>query len=759
MTLPGKLCIGILEEDNPQKSYFRFKPLLLAEGEAFKSCDVTDEFPENGCIRIVPDKNESSRFKARMRRMGGFCMVDLREHPDENDKIRPNKNYRGDDTEPNAYIIYSDVVREPAEGLIVEILHQEAPDDAANIALTCSAPRTARVLMRANGEVCDRLWMHAPISEIEGGVAFTRTDDRIDLSAALRCDIPGFDGETLSFLIAPPGGALFTPLEPPAAPPAPRPERAVEASAELSPGPGLEKPWIYRDPRIAARPVDPALSPRDQAMQLQTGMNPRRGRSLKEVIEDKWRRSRIDQLGHPVPGSVMGRPVISPVDRAVDAVREAWEQPDARACLAHALAGVDGLMRAIASGEDARESEARAARLREYEDARAELNAEIEQLKSARDAMKDEIARQLRAENEAEIAVHTARVAALEAQAEALRARAEEARRVADAAERAVAELTNEKLQARLSEFAVNARALDLITLIRSGGAPAAFAPASVRRVDAVHLDELAARVRARFEAAGFPLSADEAINLLGCYALPGEMIITGPTGSGKTACARLLADALGVSGAARFLENGAGADALPQDCDDLPAIVFFDDVNVDAGACRDAASRLDGLSNFKVLMTARDSAEGHPLPARLLDRAFLLRLSTEDPDSHWAHAPRGFEDDGAAFTRAAIRNLFAPKAVPPQVEARMRTLRAALAQRGALLSRRTLDGLFLYCAAVSPHLSLTPLEAFDLAFSQRALPAVLAMADVELLHAIPTFLADMPRSLELLKQPLAIEV
>ena len=27
--LPGKLCIGILEEDNPLKSYFRMKPLLV----------------------------------------------------------------------------------------------------------------------------------------------------------------------------------------------------------------------------------------------------------------------------------------------------------------------------------------------------------------------------------------------------------------------------------------------------------------------------------------------------------------------------------------------------------------------------------------------------------------------------------------------------------------------------------------------------------------------------------------------------------
>ena len=56
MSLPGKLCIGILEEDNPLKSYFRFKPLLVEADGHYVPYAEAKAYPEEGCIRIVPDK-------------------------------------------------------------------------------------------------------------------------------------------------------------------------------------------------------------------------------------------------------------------------------------------------------------------------------------------------------------------------------------------------------------------------------------------------------------------------------------------------------------------------------------------------------------------------------------------------------------------------------------------------------------------------------------------------------------------------------
>jgi len=123
MTLPGKLTIGFLQEDNPQKSYFRVRPLLIQdEGGYHPTENVKETYLEDGFIRIVPDKNEQSHFKTRMRTLGRYCAIDLRKHPGENDKIRPNKNHNGENGDRNAYIVYSDVITAVAPLLIAEIV-------------------------------------------------------------------------------------------------------------------------------------------------------------------------------------------------------------------------------------------------------------------------------------------------------------------------------------------------------------------------------------------------------------------------------------------------------------------------------------------------------------------------------------------------------------------------------------------------------------------------------------------------------------
>ena len=147
MILPGKLTIGFLQEDNPQKFFFRVSPLIIKEENGYQVVeDARQEFLEDGFIRIVPDKNEMSHFKTRMRSLGRYCLLDLRRHTGENDKIRPNKNHAGENGDRNAFIVYSDVVARINPRFMAEAV---APDQDGLF----PAPGTPLVAVMQDGQV------------------------------------------------------------------------------------------------------------------------------------------------------------------------------------------------------------------------------------------------------------------------------------------------------------------------------------------------------------------------------------------------------------------------------------------------------------------------------------------------------------------------------------------------------------------------------------------------------------------------------
>ena len=780
MSLPGKLCIGIIEEDNPQKSYFRFKPLLIADDGVFTAYDEYADYPENGCIRIVPDKNESSRFKARMRRMGLYCMVDLREHPDDNDKIRPNKNYHGDETEANAYIIYSDVVRELPEGTLAQVIAQDVPGDSSQLALNVPAPSSPRVVF-SGFEPFATLWSHAPVPNTDG-TAFTRTDVVPGSDAYTRISVNGFGDQVLDLIVAKPDTLLYS-VEPaaPAAPapvvqasPAPQTAPAAqlataqpqqpEPEAPAAPAQAATKPWIHHDDSVLPQPIDPSLPPREQAMALQTGINPRRGRSLQEIIDDKWRRSRIDQLGHPIPGEASAQPVSSPIDNALEAVNAAWALENARTVLAQALAGIAGLDSAISASADKAAAEQRAAKQAEYEAEKENLNAEIERCRSEREKLQSEMFHELEIKHTAELEEHADKIRQLEASEEVLKQRADEAKLIVQEAEHAIAQLTDEKLTARLSEYAVSSRAADILTALSNGNLKTASKP-EVTPVCCANVPSLAKRVRSHFCANGVHITDDEAINLLACLALGDKIIISGPTGSGKTTTVRLLTEALGLTNAKRCVtyapvKDNAYTPDLECDCE-YPGAVIADDINAAAYSMDHIVSDFEPLNDIKLLMTAQDSTFGAPMGLRLLDRAFLVRLAPEKADSCWTGPGKTAPAPDGCVTAAALKKLFCPEArhISAQVSARLAALRKELSAHRVTISRRTLDAMWQYCAAVTPYMSLAPMDVFDLVFAQRALPAIIASAGPEALIALPGLLKDMPRSLALLKEPLAIDI
>ena len=197
MALPGNYALGYLEEDNPLKAYFRFRPLFLHEdGRYHPFAEPEQQYPQDGFVRIVPDKNESSHFKARMRQLGRYCLLDLREHAGANDKIRPNKNFAPDKMETNAYIVYSDVICALPENQLAEVLSLPLEGEPSTVALEGNLLRTACAFIESEGALVGP-WR---LEEGEEGRALRRMETTATLPLAdaqsRMAAIEFVDGET-----------------------------------------------------------------------------------------------------------------------------------------------------------------------------------------------------------------------------------------------------------------------------------------------------------------------------------------------------------------------------------------------------------------------------------------------------------------------------------------------------------------------------------------------------------------------------------
>ena len=119
MNFQGKAVLVYLEEDNIARAYFRVQPLMTQDGPVGP---VVADYPDDGFLRIVPDKNEQHTFKERMRTLIGLCLVDLRIFPMDASKIRTNKNYAPTRGENNQFIVYSDAVRALPDDLLFQVV-------------------------------------------------------------------------------------------------------------------------------------------------------------------------------------------------------------------------------------------------------------------------------------------------------------------------------------------------------------------------------------------------------------------------------------------------------------------------------------------------------------------------------------------------------------------------------------------------------------------------------------------------------------
>ena len=848
MNLPGKLILGFLQEDNPTKGYFRVRPLMVEDGAEFVLVeDAAQTYLEDGFIRIVPDKNELSHFKSRMRSLGQYCLIDLRRHQGENDKIRPNKNYQRDDH--NAYIVYSDVIVRLNDTFMGQVC--EGQDFAR--------PGTKYVMLQ-NGETLDgpyewegyaedraHITAHVPadpdvaqpertrritVDTPAGERTFLMRLDALgvrdsDHRRPVRPEAPSVPAVVPAAPVVPAASAgLVQPAAPaavpaavPAAPeatpepaaPAPAPEPVPEAAPsapvpeaapaqEPAPANRAEPPaWIQKTHFPQARVVTARMSPREQSLVMQSGINPKRGASIRDVVDDQWRQSRMDQLGHPVPARAAAQPAVSPVEEAVRAFKEAWSEPNARPGLVRELlrnselaASLD-LVRTQPDTDDMRQA---AQTLTDLEAEKLKMLSEMDQLRRGREQIRADLLEELKREHAQELSQLDARRSALNREIATAQAQAASAEKAALAARAAYDKIMGDHADEKLCDMLVNTQAAGLLRQAVFGQVPPSASPETVQ----LSAGEMAADLRIRFEKAGVELSNDDAVHMLVCLALGRIQIVSGPSGAECRSRVRLMAGALGLTAAGRFAQVQARRHmpTLAQEISDrasgatpvirrpdvksvldasdelTPSLLMIADANRtdaaemlgemldlgDVGAPDVLHGGVDSALSpaLRLTLTALDAPEGTALSPDLLDRAWFTRVYPLPEDAPWAPAGQETPAPEKALSFSALLSAFEPKGQPgDEVIRRMDALRSGLSRLGVRLTRRALNDTWRYCAAARPYMRCSDAELLDRALACRAMPWILATAELPALHDLPGLLKDYPRCLQLMEQPLPL--
>ena len=777
MTLPGKIVFCQLEEDNPQKSFFRIKPLCIVGHEGLSLLENGKEtWPDEGGIRIVPDKNEATLFRGRMRTMGGYCLLDLTRHTGENDKIRPNKNYSAERGELNRNIVYSDVITACPETEVMQVTSPVSANESLRLAVDTEL-YTRLVLTRGeNGISGPFTW-----EKDETGITLTPSEKTVDIDES---KIVTFDrdGKEVSLLVAcrapapaeAPAPAAEKPAEKaeepaaePAPAPVPAPERAEKREAPKPAPKSADKPFEKPAPE---RPAESFAQRRKAERELigQLGLNPRRSKGLCELVDDGWKHTRLEQLGATVPGDVQSKPVVSPVEQAEKALDEAWRLEDGRASLVNHLLGMDMMPEAVKAALGVKpEKQVRDEKMDELEAERLQLLREIDNLRGSKADVRGELLQETIQLHSDRINELTEREKTLKDECEALTRAAQTARTARKEAESLLNKDAREKLDGDFLKFAMFSRAAALLRDEPDAdcgdflGSPKTCRPTGAQMVS---------DLRRSFEDAGMELEHDDALNLLTCLAIGGIVIFSGPTGCGKTSLARALANALGLTapGASRFaVLNTAERDVrrthlyrgLLEAQSDTMRIALMDDVNTapsfdqSRGLMSVSDNRPEGLT---VIMTVQDDQIGFPVDCRLLDRAFFIRLK-RPADTKWKRR-KEVAVSSAAAELDTVKKIFRPDTeVPAELVSRFETLCARLNALGTGFTPRAMDEMYAYCAAFVPLMSGEPISALDRAVAQRGLPYILATAKADVIRRLPALLCDMPISLSLLNEPLPL--
>lgn len=544
MNLDQDLVFAYLEEDNIQRAYFRVRPLLTIHGNVHE--EAVQLWPDEGCLRIVPDRAEQHTFKDRMRTLGHYCALDLRGIPADAGKIRTNKNYRPERGEINQYILYSDTVKPLPEHTFFEVVDGQ-PADAAALAEKAVTPM---FYIRSDDT------LYGPVSKAAPQEAAPAAE-----AAATLFPLDTPDGVSRLILCMP------TPVQaaPPAAPAEPEPSAPVAEVAPPTPAVpvkedaalplgkhldildaskthdetlhGLDQPLSKSANLLHTAETEAALPApkfRDTALtgtplvrtQLKTSV-PQPKNKLQEVVANQWRVARYEPPADSLPAGTTMRQVDNPVENACQSLKSAWQVSEAQTQLMDFILSLDGMRaklepRMIPAGC---KTPLQKAMIRHLEDLEAERLAALIELDKAKTDVESfrkvclaALSEKTRAECthlSAEKEAHENSIQQMKEQLSALTAQRDELLARVD-------DLQHSVLPAALAKAAANAQ----ITTPVSG------IPLRMNRTTGIQVgaEELISRVMAVTAASGAPFARNEAVALLALLAVCPRIGLTAAT-------------------------------------------------------------------------------------------------------------------------------------------------------------------------------------------------------------------------------------
>lgn len=700
MAINGCLTLAWLEEDDPSRGFFRVRPaaVISAEPEAYVH---GGEYGEEGFLRVVPDKNEMSTFKLRMRTLGRLCLIDLRAHPRENDKIRQNKNYALG-TDHNPFMIYSDVIRRLPDDLVCQLADSRGETV------------TRRAFLREGEELCGPYcvaedgwreceeYARVPQEQCPGRI-LELSDGRSGCATLIIKRVENVNALSLSPI------SDFVPEREPRTRPQPAPEPS-HAAPEPQPAPESAEPKQDDGADYALR-----------RLKEQMGLNPRKGRSLSEVVDEQWRMRRQDELGQTVPPLAASEPVSSPAERALEAISAAWQFSGARAPLIQGIIARDELIRRLFEVyEPGGQRAPTDARLVELEAERLRLITELDGLRRRTREMKAEVLRELRQTGEADAEALRNSIVLLDEQVELRKRRLDELEASARSLEEEITKALDRPLTERLAGMLADSRLRELLPTAESHAPERAPEQPQEQPVARALLtpEELTDRVSLCLCAHGWQFSRDDISHMLTVMALGRPLILSGFSGCDDMRLGEALCEALGDAGPGPCVRLNGGGSA-PE-------------------------------SGGRCLRAVLDYPDGSPVKAAQLDAGFLMRdTSALCLPGDMPELP---ELDEASFGRLLGGRL------SEAVRDRLMALTARLGEFGARVSHGALYDCARYVASAAARMSGGEAGALDYALASRVLPAVMLTASDALIRALPGIFEGMERCMRIMRAPLPVD-